>query len=104
MEYIVVIERAADGSYSAYVPDFPGCVACGDTSAEAEALIVEALHLHVEALRRHGEDRPVPDTVDRRLDREFDRGPVGIRQTVDLWCDPVTELCYVDDGSILDWW
>ena len=32
MDYVVVIERAADGSYSAYVPDLPGCVACGDTA------------------------------------------------------------------------
>jgi predicted RNase H-like HicB family nuclease len=60
MEYIVVIERAEDGSYSAYVPDLPGCVACGDTSAEAEALIVEALHLHLEALRRRGDTIPQP--------------------------------------------
>ncbi len=31
MDYVVVIERADDGSYSACVPDLPGCAACGDT-------------------------------------------------------------------------
>ena len=31
MSYVFVIEPASDGSYSAYVPDLPGCVACGDT-------------------------------------------------------------------------
>lgn len=29
MEYVVVIEKAGDGSYSAYLPDLPGCVARG---------------------------------------------------------------------------
>jgi hypothetical protein len=30
MRYAVVIEKA-DGNYSAYVPDLPGCVATGDS-------------------------------------------------------------------------
>ncbi len=30
MRYAVVIEKA-DGNYSAYVPDLPGCVATGAT-------------------------------------------------------------------------
>ena len=34
MKYVYVIERAADGSYSAYVPDLPGCTTCGDTPEE----------------------------------------------------------------------
>ena len=58
MDYVVVIERAADGSYSAYVPDLPGCVARGDTADEVRRLISEAVTLHIESLRRHGE--PVP--------------------------------------------
>ena len=35
MDYAVVIERAGDGSYSAYVPDLPGCVSCGDSPDES---------------------------------------------------------------------
>jgi hypothetical protein len=35
MRYAVVIEKA-DGNYSAYVPDLPGCVATGDTVAAVE--------------------------------------------------------------------
>ncbi|MBN1344877.1 MAG: type II toxin-antitoxin system HicB family antitoxin [Phycisphaerae bacterium] len=58
MDYVVVIEKADDGSYSAYVPDLPGCVSCGDTVEEVRALIEEAVNLHVDSLRRHGE--PVP--------------------------------------------
>ena len=31
MRYAVAIEKA-DGNYSAYVPDLPGCVATGETA------------------------------------------------------------------------
>ncbi|MBY0311126.1 MAG: type II toxin-antitoxin system HicB family antitoxin [Phycisphaerales bacterium] len=65
-EYVVVIEHAADGSYSAYVPDLPGCVACGETLAEVRALIAESVKLHIESLRSHNETVPPPSTtVDR---------------------------------------
>lgn len=67
MEYVVVIERAADGSYSAYVPDLPGCVACGDTAEEARAEIAEAVQLHIESLREHGEPVPPPVTTTDRV-------------------------------------
>lgn len=67
MDYVVVIEKANDESYSAYVPDLPGCVACGDTIEEAKALIKEAVNVHIDSLRRHGEPVPAPaattDTV-----------------------------------------
>lgn len=60
MEYIVIIERAADGSFSAYLPDLPGCVACGDSPDEVRR------KLHLESMKAHGEPIPVPTTtVDR---------------------------------------
>ncbi len=62
MKYVVVIERAEDGSYSAYVPDLPGCVACADTADEARHLIEEAVTLHLDSLRRHGDPVPPPVT------------------------------------------
>ena len=61
-EYAVVIEKAADGSYSAYVPDLPGCVSCGDTREEVKQLIQRAIRLHIESLRRHREPVPEPTT------------------------------------------
>ncbi|MHB1155506.1 MAG: type II toxin-antitoxin system HicB family antitoxin [Phycisphaerales bacterium] len=61
-KYVVVIEQAADGSYSAYVPDLPGCVSCGETPEGAEQLIREAIGLHLESLRQHGEPVPQPTT------------------------------------------
>jgi predicted RNase H-like HicB family nuclease len=60
MQYLVVIEKAEDGSYSAYVPDLPGCVSCGDTEAEVRRLIEEAVILHLEAMREQGEPIPPP--------------------------------------------
>ena len=60
MEYTVIIEKAGDGSYSAYVPDLPGCVACGDSGDEVKALIREAINLHIDSMRQHGEAIPAP--------------------------------------------
>ena len=57
-KFSTTIEEAENGSFSAYVPDLPGCVACGETEGEARALIAETVGLHVAPLRRHGE--PVP--------------------------------------------
>jgi predicted RNase H-like HicB family nuclease len=62
MDYLVVIEPAPDGSYSAYVPDLPGCVSCGDSVEEVRTLISEAISLHIDSLRNHGEAVP-PATV-----------------------------------------
>ena len=62
VEHVVVIERANDGSHSAYVPDLPGCVACGDTVEEAQELIKKAIALHIASLRRHGDPVPPPAT------------------------------------------
>lgn len=60
MEYVVVVEKAADGSFSAFVPDLPGCVTCGDSVDEVRSLIAEAILAHVDSLRIHGEPVPAP--------------------------------------------
>jgi predicted RNase H-like HicB family nuclease len=59
--YLVVIEGSAD-SYSAYVPDLPGCVAAGDSPQEVEKLIREAIPLHIEGMRARGEPVAPPRT------------------------------------------
>ena len=58
MQYLVVIERGPT-SYGAYVPDLPSCVAAGETQAEVEALIHEAIEFHIQGLRADGQ--PVPE-------------------------------------------
>lgn len=61
MRYAVVIEYA-DSNYSAYVPDLPGCVATGDTLAETEEAIREAIAFHLDGLREDGSPIPPPSS------------------------------------------
>ena len=68
--YLVIIEGSGD-SYSAYVPDLPGCVAAGDSVEEVERLIREAIPLHVESLRAHSEPVPPPQTRVRTVSVEL---------------------------------
>ncbi|GHH59772.1 HicB family protein [Lentzea cavernae] len=61
--YAVIIERGETGSYGAYCPDLPGCVAVADDMDEVLELMVEAIGFHLEGLREHGEPIPHPSTV-----------------------------------------
>jgi predicted RNase H-like HicB family nuclease len=62
--YAIVIEKAEDGSFSAYVPDLPGCVAIGQTSPEeARQLIHEAIDAHIAGLVEDG--LPIPEPTSR---------------------------------------
>ena len=60
-KYAVIYERGKR-NWSAYLPDLPGCVATGKTRAIVERRIKEAVSLHIESLRFHGEPVPVPTT------------------------------------------
>ncbi|HWV42336.1 type II toxin-antitoxin system HicB family antitoxin [Pseudorhodoplanes sp.] len=62
MRYAVVIEKA-DGNYSAYVPDLPGCVATGDTVKDAEREIRDAIRFHIEGLKEDGLVVPEPTSI-----------------------------------------
>ena len=64
--YAVVIEKA-DGNYSAYVPDLPGCVAVGDTIEECEDSIQEAIEAHLQVMRDEGLHVPEPRSVAREV-------------------------------------
>jgi predicted RNase H-like HicB family nuclease len=59
MRYAVVIEKA-EGNYSAYVPDLPGCVATGATVEEVESEIREAIAFHLDGMREDGLPIPAP--------------------------------------------
>jgi predicted RNase H-like HicB family nuclease len=62
MRYAVVIERA-EGNYSAYVPDLPGCVATGETVEAVERELREAIRFHVEGLEADGMVVPRPTSI-----------------------------------------
>jgi predicted RNase H-like HicB family nuclease len=62
MRYAVVIEKA-EGNYSAYVPDLPGCVATGDTVKAVETGIRDAIRFHIEGLKEDGVPVPAPTSI-----------------------------------------
>jgi len=61
MRYAIVIEKA-NGNYSAYVPDLPGCVATGATVEEVEDQIREAVAFHLDGMREDGLPVPPPSS------------------------------------------
>jgi predicted RNase H-like HicB family nuclease len=62
MRFAIVIEKA-EGNYSAYVPDLPGCVATGDTVEDVEREIRDAIRFHIEGLREDGLPVPPPTSI-----------------------------------------
>jgi predicted RNase H-like HicB family nuclease len=62
MRYAVVIEKA-EGNYSAYVPDLPGCVATGTTVKDTEREIRDAIRFHIDGLKQDGQPIPKPTSI-----------------------------------------
>lgn len=61
MRYAIVIENAG-GNFSAYVPDLPGCVTVGESLADVERQIREAIELHLDGMREDGSPIPPPSS------------------------------------------
>jgi predicted RNase H-like HicB family nuclease len=57
--YLVIIEKA-NGNYSAFSPDVPGCIATGATREESEQEFHSALQMHLEGLKEDGLPIPQP--------------------------------------------
>ena len=62
MKYAVIYEKT-DTGYCAYAPDLPGCIAAGASLEETEQLMREAIEMHIESMREHGEPIPAPNTL-----------------------------------------
>jgi predicted RNase H-like HicB family nuclease len=67
MRYMVVLEQGP-GSYGAYVPDLPGCIAAGESEAEVLELIQEAIEFHLEGLKEKGLPVPAPHSSSRMVE------------------------------------
>jgi predicted RNase H-like HicB family nuclease len=59
VRFLIVIEKA-NGNFSAYCPDLPGCVATGKTRKETEDNMYEALEMHVRGLIE--DNMPIPES------------------------------------------
>src|SRR5262245_55690859 len=57
-DYAAVVEREADGRYSDYVPDLPGCASMGDARRRALVNVREAVACYIEGHQKLG--RPLP--------------------------------------------
>ena len=62
MRYAIIIEKAG-ANYSAYAPDLPGCIATGDTVAETEVEMRDAIRFHIDGLREDGMPIPAATSV-----------------------------------------
>ena len=62
MRYAIVMEKA-EGNFSAYVPDLPGCIATGGTIEEVESQIREAIAFHLDGMGEDG--TPIPQPASR---------------------------------------
>jgi antitoxin HicB len=56
--YRIVLIPEEEGGYSVLVPALPGCYTQGETRDEAIAMAKEAIELHLESLRREGDEVP----------------------------------------------
>ena len=67
MDYLVVFEKATDGTIWARVPDLSGCYSYGDTVEEARHNIKDAIELHIEGLKEEGLNIPEPSLFSAEL-------------------------------------
>jgi len=62
MKYLVIYEKSASG-WGAYAPDLPGLGIAAKNLEQAKELIREAIDFHIEGMRQHGEQIPVPSAT-----------------------------------------
>jgi len=60
--YPAVIDRSASG-FGVSFPDFPGCVANGDSASEAAVRAELALAFHIDAMAKDGDAIPEPSDL-----------------------------------------
>ncbi|MQA26030.1 MAG: type II toxin-antitoxin system HicB family antitoxin [Micromonosporaceae bacterium] len=61
--YVIIVERDEEGGFSAWAPDLPGVIAAAAGYDECVELMREAVALHLESLREHGNVIPQPSAV-----------------------------------------
>jgi len=62
-QYLAILERAQDGSWSAYVPDLPGCTSAAASREEVARNIRDAIEVYLDELRAEGSEPPRPSSL-----------------------------------------
>ena len=65
-KYTVYFAPLPDGTWQVVFPAIPEIITCGATLKEARAMALDALHCHLEGLRKDGEPLPVDEHRPRR--------------------------------------
>jgi predicted RNase H-like HicB family nuclease len=60
--YLILVEGDPDRGFSAWFPDFAGCVTASDTLDDICDNAREALELHIEGMLEDGEEIPTPSS------------------------------------------
>ena len=71
LRYAIIIEKAADGGYCAYVPDLPGCVGMGASHEEVILNMIEGIKFHLDGLKQEGLPLPLPVSEAENLVIEY---------------------------------
>lgn len=70
MHYIAIIHKEEGSCYGVSFPDFPGCIAAGDTLEDARRNAAEALQFHIEGMLEDKEPLPDPSSLDAVMEEE----------------------------------
>lgn len=69
--YAIELFEEGDGTWTALVPDLPGCVAAGDSPAEAVDEVGEAIDAWIASAREDGSAVPLPTRGDDQYSGRF---------------------------------
>lgn len=67
MRYTIIIEKA-EGNFSAYCPDVPGCASTGNTEKETLDRMKQVLKFHLEGLREINMEVPQHRAIVRQVE------------------------------------
>lgn len=62
--FVALIHKDAASDFSVSFPDFPGCIAAGETLEEARLMAEEALALHIHGMIEDHESIPLPSALE----------------------------------------
>jgi len=82
-KYPITIHIASEGGYVAEIEDLPGCLAQGETLAEACELIEEARRMWLEVAYEDGQDIPEPRSEQEYSGKFFIRAPRSLHRKLD---------------------